>query len=76
MERVSIWKDSNTGPFDTAGKGKSALLAAACRNIKAEVYGQTEDQVIAVFHDFENFFRHYRHPYPHRKSNRSRLPHT
>jgi len=46
----------NTGPFDTAGKGKSALLAAAYRSIKAEVYGQTEDQVITVLHDFEKFF--------------------
>jgi len=55
-EQVGIWEDNNTGSFDTAGKGKSALLAAAYRSIKAEVYGQTEDQVIAVFHDFEKFF--------------------
>jgi len=55
-EQVGLWEDNNTGSFDTAGKGKSALLAAAYRSIKAEVYGQTEDQVIAVFHDFEKIF--------------------
>jgi len=55
-DQVAVWEDAHTGPFDTAGKGKSALLAAAYRSIKAEVYGQTEDQVIAVFHDFEKFF--------------------
>lgn len=55
-EQVALWEEANTGPFDTSGKGKSARLAAAYRSIKAEVYGQTEDQVIAVFHDFEKFF--------------------
>ena len=55
-EQVAEWENINTCPFDTAGKGKSALLAAAYRSIKAEVYSQTEDQVIAVFHDFEKFF--------------------
>lgn len=50
------WEDNNTGSFDTAGKGKFALLAAAYRSIKAEIYGQTEDQVIAVCQDFEKFF--------------------
>lgn len=55
-EQVGQWEDANTGPCDTAGKGKSVLLAAAYRSIKAEVYGQTEDQVIAVCHDCEKFF--------------------
>ena len=42
-----------TGKFDTAGTGKSALVAAAYRNLKTEVYNITEEQVIATFHDFE-----------------------
>ena len=39
-----------------AGRGKSALIAAAYRNLQAKVYNLTEDQVIATFHDFETFF--------------------
>ena len=38
-----------TGDFDTAGKGKSALIAAAYRNFEAEVYSYTEEQVIGGF---------------------------
>jgi len=53
---VATWESFMTAGFDTAGKGKSALLAAAYRSIKAEVYSLTEDQVIGVFHDFAKFF--------------------
>jgi len=53
---VAVWESFMTAGYDTAGKGKSALLAAAYRSIKAEVYSLTEDQVIGVFHDFAKFF--------------------
>ena len=39
---VADWEELMTGDFDTAGKGKSALLAAAYRSIEAEVYNYTE----------------------------------
>ena len=45
-----------TGTFDTSGKGKSALTAAAYRGLQAEVYNYTEEQMIAAFHDFAIFF--------------------
>lgn len=53
---VADWEELMTGDFDTSGKGKSALIAAAYRNLKAEVYNFIEEQVIATFHDFEKFF--------------------
>ena len=53
---VEDWEEDYTGEFDTAGKGKSALLAAAYRSIEAEVYNYTEEQVIGVFHDMAKFF--------------------
>ena len=43
-------------PYDTSGKGKSALIAAAYRGLQAEIYSYTEEQVIGFFHDFEKFF--------------------
>lgn len=46
---VEEWEEDYTGDFDTAGKGKSALLAAAYRSLEAEVYNYTEEQVIGVF---------------------------
>jgi len=53
---VEELEDDYTGPFDTAGKCKSALMAAAYRSIEAEVYNYTEEQVIGVFHDMAKFF--------------------
>jgi len=53
---VAEWEDLMTGDFDTSGKGKSALIAAAYRGLQAEIYKYTEEQVIGVFHDFEKFF--------------------
>ena len=41
-----------TAQYDTSGKGKSALTAAAYRGLEAEVYSYTEEQVIGAFHDF------------------------
>lgn len=35
-----------TGEFDTSGKGKSALIAAAYRGLEAEVYSYTEEQIV------------------------------
>ena len=45
-----------TCKFDTTGKGKSAVIAAAPRRLEAEVYGYTEQQVIGFFHDMAKFF--------------------
>ena len=53
---VADWEELMTGEHDTAGKRKSALIAAANRNLKCEVYAFTKEQVIATFHDFEKFF--------------------
>lgn len=53
---VTLWEEDMTGDFDTSGKGKSALVAAAYRGLQAEIYKYTEEQVIGVFHDFEKFF--------------------
>jgi len=53
---VAEWEEQMEQPFDTSGKGKSALIAAAYRGLHAEIYNYTEEQVIGVFHDFEKFF--------------------
>jgi len=53
---VATWEEHMTGKFDTAGTGKSAKIAAAYRNLKAEVFNITEERVIVTFHDFEKFF--------------------
>ena len=53
---VAEWEEIDTGDFDTSGKGKSALMAAAYRGLEAEIYSYTEEQVIGVFHDFDKFF--------------------
>ena len=45
-----------TAAYDTSGKGKAALTAAAYRGLEAEVYQYTEEQVIGAFHDFAKFF--------------------
>ena len=54
-KEVEEWEDENTGSFDTGRKGKSALIAAAYRNLEAEVYSYTEEQVIALFQDMAKF---------------------
>ena len=39
--------------YDTAGKGSSALLAGCKRSLFAEIGAHMEEEVIAVFNDFE-----------------------
>jgi len=53
---VALWEEEHTGDFDTSGKGKSAMKAAAYRGLQAAIYKYTEEQVIEVSHDFEKFF--------------------
>jgi len=55
-KEVADWEHYMTADFDTSGKGKSALVAAAYRGLEAEVYKYTEEQVIGVCHDFDKFF--------------------
>ena len=45
---VPNWETNMTGDFDTAGKGRSALIAA--------VYSYTAEQVIGVSHDMAKIF--------------------
>jgi len=45
-----------TGEFDTAGKGACVVLAGTYRGLETDIYHYTEDQVIAVFHGFDQFF--------------------
>lgn len=54
-KEVEEWEDENTGSFDTVGKGRSALIAVAYRNLEAEVYSCTEEQVIGVLHVMVKF---------------------
>jgi len=61
---VEDWEDHMTCQSDTAGKGKSALIAAAYRNQEAEVYSYTQEQVIGVFHDMANLFDIIHIPFP------------
>lgn len=53
---VAECKSFMTGSFDTAGKGKSALVVAAFRGLEAAVYTYTEQQVIDALHDVAKFF--------------------
>ncbi len=53
---VSNWEVENTQSYDKAGKGKSALVAAAVLNIKAEVYATLGLFIISAFHDIKKFF--------------------
>lgn len=50
-DEIAEWESYMTGNFDTAGKGKSALIVAAFRVLEARVYGYTEEQAVAAFHD-------------------------
>lgn len=53
---VEEWESYMTGHVDLAGKGKSALVAAAYRSLAAEGYSHTKEQVIGVVHDMAIFF--------------------
>lgn len=53
---VAEWEEQMEQPYDTSGKGKSALIAAAYRGLQAEIYNYTEEQYIGVFHDFGKIF--------------------
>ena len=44
------------GPYDTAIKGSSALLAALLRNIIAEIAIALDLDAAAIFNDFKNLF--------------------
>jgi len=43
---VAEWEEQMEQPYDTSGKGKSALIAAAYRGLQAAIYSYTEEQVI------------------------------
>ena len=53
---VFDWEAEYTGPFDQAGKNKSALFAAVLRSLFAEVHAWTDEEVVAAFNDFNKFF--------------------
>ena len=53
---VAEWESIHTAPFDTAGKGKSAIVALSVRNLKAEVGNVLGYTVVRAFNDIEKFF--------------------
>jgi hypothetical protein len=53
---VAEWELQYTGDFDTCGKGKSALLAALVRNVRAETAVVHDKLAACLFNDFEKFF--------------------
>ncbi len=55
-ESVSDWALVNTPSFDKAGKGKSAIVAAALRNLRAEFHNVLGYVVVGAFNDIEKFF--------------------
>ena len=54
-ESVSDWALVNTPSFDKAGKGKSAIVAAALRNLRAEFHHVLGYVVVGAFNDIEKF---------------------
>ncbi len=48
---VAEWGSMHTAPFDTAGKGKSAIVALSVRNLKAEVGNALGYIVVGAFND-------------------------
>ncbi len=55
-ETVTKWELEHTADFDTAGKGKSALIAAAVRNVKAEVYVVFDEVTATFFNEIKKCF--------------------
>ena len=53
---VACWEVEHIAHFDTAGKGKSALVALSVRNLKAEVGNVLNFIVVGAFNDIEKFF--------------------
>ena len=53
---VENWDNEHIQSYDTAGKGKSVLVAAALRNVFAEVSVILGFQVGMVLNDIEKFF--------------------
>ena len=52
---VACWEVEHIAHFDTAGKGKSALVALSVRNLKAEVGNVLNFIVVGAFNDIEKF---------------------
>ena len=55
LNNVAIWETALNSEFDRAGKGKSALVAAAASSIFGEVYDIRGIDVISMYNDFEQF---------------------
>lgn len=55
-DEVSEWESCMTGSFDTASKGNSDLIAAACRCIDAEANVCTAEPVVATYHGVTKLF--------------------
>ena len=55
-EEIRKWEIANKAPYDTAGIGSSALLAALKRNLKAEIAFWLDRVFLGVFNDYEKFF--------------------
>ena len=53
---VDEWQRNNLTKYDTAQKGRSALVGATIRNLKAETAVMCGDTVACLFNDFKKFF--------------------
>jgi hypothetical protein len=53
---VATWEAKLVKPYDTAGKGSSALLAAADRSMFAEIAVRNKKKVCGSFFDLRKFF--------------------
>jgi hypothetical protein len=53
---VKQWEAHVRQPFDSAGKGSSALESALIRNMLAELAHWNNEYSAAMLHEFEKFF--------------------
>ena len=53
---VKDWEAQVKQPYDSAGKGSSALEPALIRNMRAEIAHWNNEFSAAILHDFEKFF--------------------
>ena len=53
---VKEWEAEVRQPYDSAGKGSSALESALIRNMLAELAHWNNEYSAAILHDFEKFF--------------------
>ena len=56
FDKVVAWEEANVQSYDAAARGSSSLQASLYRNLLSEVAYYNEEEILAIFNDYDKFF--------------------